>query len=337
MDAHFRQQDLEDDVRDAGRNLPARFPNREYSIPGHRTNYREVVIHQQVPPYRTADEITKAHGFTGWGDPAMTDLDRAKVLHERDRQIPPAGRYKSSHWPDIENPVVHVRLDDRTLPNGERALVANEIQSDWHQAGRKHGYQGDAEPPIVAEAREHLAGLERRRVVVQDQRRALRPAAAAALAKVHYFGLPNEHEAFLALSDAGPEWLDQIKHGTLSQAEVQSVQEYRHAHDSLHAIARAMDETERQAKVIDRRVPNGPFTNTEEWAELGLKRVIDEAVHGPYDRVVLPTGKQAADYFNLSKQVDEVRYDPATEQLVARKRGADIHKGTYDARALEGV
>lgn len=39
------------------------------------------------------------------------------------------------------NTVAHVRFDERTGANGERVLFLNEIQSDWHQQGRKKGYR----------------------------------------------------------------------------------------------------------------------------------------------------------------------------------------------------
>lgn len=53
--------------------------------------------------------------------------------------------YRSSHW-DEPNVLAHVRFKERTGPNGERVLALEEIQSDWHQAGRVRGYR-DAIPP----------------------------------------------------------------------------------------------------------------------------------------------------------------------------------------------
>ena len=46
--------------------------------------------------------------------------------------------YKSSHW-DEPNVLAHVRFNDRDI-NGKRTLFVEEVQSDWHQAGRKKGY-----------------------------------------------------------------------------------------------------------------------------------------------------------------------------------------------------
>lgn len=69
--------------------------------------------------------------------------------------------FKSSHW-DEPNILAHVRLDDRTGPNGEKILHVNEIQSDWAQTGRKKGFQEKAEPLNTAERVDlmHLLGDE---------------------------------------------------------------------------------------------------------------------------------------------------------------------------------
>lgn len=47
--------------------------------------------------------------------------------------------YKSPHW-DEPNPVAHIRMNDRTI-DGKKSLHLEEIQSDWHQAGREKGYR----------------------------------------------------------------------------------------------------------------------------------------------------------------------------------------------------
>jgi hypothetical protein len=41
----------------------------------------------------------------------------------------------------IPNTLAHVRLKDRTGPNGEKILFVEEMQSDWHARGREYGYQ----------------------------------------------------------------------------------------------------------------------------------------------------------------------------------------------------
>lgn len=53
-----------------------------------------------------------------------------------------ANAYKSSHF-DQENILAHIRLKDRTDAYGKKVLFVEEIQSDWHQDGRKKGYKED--------------------------------------------------------------------------------------------------------------------------------------------------------------------------------------------------
>ena len=47
--------------------------------------------------------------------------------------------YKSSHW-DESNILAHIRLNEKTLPDGRRVLIVNEVQSDWAQDGRSKGF-----------------------------------------------------------------------------------------------------------------------------------------------------------------------------------------------------
>ena len=96
-------------------------PNREwerlYTLPGGE-NYREVAftlespapIGHNLPPDMVAD--------LGYDQP-----------------------FTGSHL-EIPDTLFHVRLKDRTGPNGEKILHVEELQSDWHQKGRQYGYQG---------------------------------------------------------------------------------------------------------------------------------------------------------------------------------------------------
>ncbi|MFH2033671.1 MAG: hypothetical protein ABIJ26_03080, partial [Candidatus Margulisiibacteriota bacterium] len=57
--------------------------------------------------------------------------------------------YRSSHW-DEPNVLVHIRFNERTGPSGERILFIEEVQSDWHQKGRKEGYRSSREAELLA-------------------------------------------------------------------------------------------------------------------------------------------------------------------------------------------
>lgn len=89
-----------------------RFGNKDYQLPG-GSNYREV-LHQWQPEGES-------------------------------------GGFKSSHW-DEPNVLGHLRLKDYKGPNGEKLLHVDELQSDWHQAGRDKGYKGEFPHEVLKEA-----------------------------------------------------------------------------------------------------------------------------------------------------------------------------------------
>ncbi len=59
---------------------------------------------------------------------------------------------------------------------------------------------------------------------------------------------------------------------------------------------------------IGNRVPDAPFKK--DWHELAMKRMIRYAAENGYDRIGWTTGDQQAQRYDLSKQVDEIRYQP---------------------------
>ncbi len=58
-----------------------------------------------------------------------------------------ADTYTGGHYGEHPNVLAHIRFNERPGPNGERVLFLEEIQSDWHQEGRKKGY--GTEPSYV--------------------------------------------------------------------------------------------------------------------------------------------------------------------------------------------
>jgi hypothetical protein len=72
-------------------------------------------------------------------------------------------------------------------------------------------------------------------------------------------------------------------------------------------------------------VPDAPFKTT--WHELSMKRAIQLAAEGGYDRVAFTTGKTQAERYDLSKQVDTIAYRPdgnGTFEISAVKDGNSV-------------
>jgi hypothetical protein len=57
--------------------------------------------------------------------------------------------YQSSHFKE-PNILAHMRVNDRIDADGKKMLLVEEIQSDWHQAGRERGYGPKYEESFMA-------------------------------------------------------------------------------------------------------------------------------------------------------------------------------------------
>ena len=75
-------------------------------------------------------------------------------------------------------------------------------------------------------------------------------------------------------------------------------------------------------------VPSAPFVmDTNDWAKLGLKVALKEAVNQGAAKIAWTTGEQQNDRYDLSKIADEVRYsknEDGTYKIVAYKNGENI-------------
>jgi hypothetical protein len=126
-----------------------------YKVPGGE-NYRELLIRlpelgdqkltreQQSRLGQIPAELEQIRSKMADGDAPQREALRSEFrrLEAEKRAIeatPP--QYTSKHFHDQE--IVHLRVDDRTGPNGEKVLFINEVQSDLHQVGRRAGYAGD--------------------------------------------------------------------------------------------------------------------------------------------------------------------------------------------------
>lgn len=115
------------------------------------------VVDVQPPPSAVYDKYT-VQGGENYRELLLT-------LPERD-----GAPFKQQHFPDQPNVLAHVRLKDRILPDGRKVLFVEEVQSDWHQQGRRNGYfdpkrpweavkSGDAPSPEMRE-QAHAVGLD---------------------------------------------------------------------------------------------------------------------------------------------------------------------------------
>jgi len=119
---------------------------QQYQLPGGE-NYREIVLTLPVKPLEGA---TLSKTDSGYWRVTYKDGDTAMFRTEREARDGMGGynNYQSSHW-DEANPLAHLRMSDR-VTDGKKTLLVDEVQSDWHQAGREQGYKNDIDMPAMS-------------------------------------------------------------------------------------------------------------------------------------------------------------------------------------------
>jgi hypothetical protein len=142
--------------RDAEADLVYKIPENKqtkfqnYALPGGE-NYREIVL---TLPSNVDDlakrqlEIEKLLEATD-----LTNKQRNALrleYREASDKIRGGSTYQSNHW-DEPNTLSHLRVSDR-VTDGKKTLLIDEVQSDWHQAGREQGYVDPNKKPFTVEA-----------------------------------------------------------------------------------------------------------------------------------------------------------------------------------------
>jgi len=208
--------------------------------------------------------------------------------------------FVSGHW-DEPNVLAHFRLNDRTI-DGKNTLFVEEIQSDWHQKGREYGYKENPKTDqsirgVVEEKRE--VGIK-----LNDLQTELRERLGMPYGTVgdNLYWLYNQAK----MRDESLEHLSR-EEGIQEQKLIDSLKEGRNKLKELADKYEDLDGQEDHLRHGDTVVPNAPFKKT--WHELALKRILRMAVEGGYDAIAWTTGEQQAERYDLSKQIESIRFE----------------------------
>lgn len=260
-----------------------------YQVPGGDTGtYRELLIKTPVPPSvmptledfinngtvvveKDGDEwqavVTKGY-YAGealsYGKKSKVEAVEAaregsrRLLGELELATRRGGGYKGPHF-DQPNIVAHARVDDVTLPNGKKAMRVQEVQSDWHQKGKKDGYASEGFNPKWKQEGDSVS---------------------------FEYNSPNGYTAYAKISPSeGGKYVIEIDGDDLGY-RLDSIDEAKsQAIDSLgdytgHIVSESMG------------VPDGPFKKS--WSTLALKHILKEAAEKGYDEVMIVKGSDAA-------------------------------------------
>lgn len=198
--------------------------------------------------------------------------------------------YKHGHWGGIANPLAHIRFDTREDASGEPVLHVAELQSDWHQAGRKHGYRGEPVEINWKPGKNHNRPL------------------------IHGYGANGKVVGTVEpITDTAWEaWTDE--RGVIGQ-------NFKTEEEAKQAVEDYATNGDRYS--ANKRPPPGPFRK--EWPALAVKRILRYAADHGFNRVTWDMGKTQAKRFDLSQSVSQIVYSEQTGTLEAyNKRGKKV-------------
>jgi hypothetical protein len=242
----------------------ARF--EKFTLPGGK-NYREIYL---TLPVKNLTEQEARVVLGAKPDAKLSEADINYASRKNQYLVPRA--HSASPEADV-NRLAQIRVNDRVDVDGKKVLFVEEVQSDWHQAGRKQGYDT---PESKATMQKRVDELEAEREKLYTEQARLEKLA----------------EPFTSQGqDAPSNILDQ----------------WNKVSNRLNNLSREWSSAKNALATGGNLVPDAPFKGN--WHELALKRAIQLASEGGYDRIAFTTGKTQAERYDLSKQISKISYE----------------------------
>ena len=282
-----------------------------YQLPGGK-NYREIKLMLPDTSSEARENLRKFQNqmkekydslnwrrFAG----AEDQLEHDKLLAQEKKQS-----FRSSHFSE-PNILAHARVSDRTGPNGEKILHVEEIQSDWHQKGRKEGYRDQKENVNEKKYYEYVKDLISR---YQDR-----------IANTY---APNETDPLKKSM--------QIPQALRDERDPQKIAESMGELDKLQDMFVLMYQ---ELSAANKGVPDAPFKQN--WHELVMKRLLDDAAKNGYDKVVITPGiEQVKRYPEAMRNIaDEIVWNPIDQEskaITMRKNGFSVFSAQVDNNGI---
>jgi len=268
-----------------------------------------------------------------------------KVLN---KQPDPKPRYTGGHFEE-DDVVAHIRFNERVDPDGNKVLFIEEIQGDWAHKGQEIGFKG----PKDTAAKERYDWIQNRKGEIKTELIELGEVPEGnyglgvegqkeldeVTAQMEEWTRRNSHISRLrresgeyqtpsgqGISAADLELIEQLKK---KPEEIKAKYDPNYAKKQELIEESALLQKEAQDLTADSRwrssrPERGPFvTDTHQWTNLALKRMIRWGSDNGFDSIAWVTGKQSADRYKASTMVDSIYWNPDSTRLVATEKGGN--------------
>ena len=202
-------------------------------------------------------------------NPDVNDLQRMQDIKDALPALEVRyGGFTGGHYDD-PNVLAHLRTMDRVDTDGKKVLLIEEIQSDWHKQGAERGYLTEDKINEKYKVKRELEEATAKYKKIEDEN---------------------------ILIDLGLEGYQGMS---------------RNPQDALEEQIKVLQNSlvkMREAEIYT--PPDAPFKTGDKssWYNLTLKKALQDAVAGGYDKLALTTGRQQADRYNQTKNVSSLRY-----------------------------
>lgn len=267
-----------------------------------------------------------------------------KEIYENVRNwlFPEAGgwtEFEHDHWKQHPNVLAHARFSERLEEN---ILIIEEMQSDWHQTGRKRGYTKEKQRD---EINKKFLELQKKKDVILDMRSELGswygrfefndPAAGVRVAErlaTKAKEMPEEFWEAIGIHDIPTRQAIVGDRGRF----------FDYIDKKTNEITQ--DQAALQDQHTDTSVPDAPLKGNK-WVEFVLRRMVREAAMKKFENIAWATGDtQKSVYPSLYEKVDEINWVKTTwpksgdvvYHISAKKSGGGVlNKANLDAVDVE--
>ena len=239
---------------------------------------------------------------------------------------------------DDENQIAHALVRDRPLEDGSNSLHIDELQSDLHKEGSRHGYKTKKDIKefnkessiLVSKMEDAYAEL---RPVVSKYRIMVTPPESLRKNQKFDFNTPDQSvlgqpQFVYNLRD----YINKIGREYSQREKVGLSQLPKDLNDALFKLENFVKDFETLNNKQLLKVPDYPFKD--DWYNMGIKSLLVDAIDEGKDAISISTSAAMKNrYTDQYHKFYEMLYDkkiPSAMQKLAKKYGGKFEKGSLD-------
>ena len=229
---------------------------------------------------------------------------------------------------DDDNQIAHALVRDRTLEDGSKSLHIDELQSDLHREGSRHGYKTKE---AIESSNKELSKFDS---LINDEYENLQPILKKYdldLTEVDWSLYPSPQKS-IAKGTGAKDYVNEVVTQYAMREGVGPSQLPKDLNDALKKLEDAANSSIDESGKLFKMVPDYPFKD--DWYNMGIKSLLVDAIDEGKDAISISTSAAMKDrYTDQYHKFYEMLYDkkiPSAMQKLAKKYGGKFEKGSLD-------